>query len=705
MTILKDKFNLVGASLIIVAMIITFQLINLQIVNGVKLEEESQQKLLRNRRIIAPRGNIYDRNGTPIAINRLSYTIEITKTMQTEGGLNDMLLSLVKIFEENNDDYEKDLENYLTPKMEYGEYIKNSLQSIENWKKDITGGNKRIINKLKTPKDIFDYFKNEKFEIDDKYSKEDTYRIMALRYEIMIRGYSILNSLTIAKDVSKATVAKIEEENHKFPGVSTNIEPMRKYLNVEPIAHVIGYVANINSQEYNDYKKNGYYMTDYIGKMGIEKSYEDYLRGTDGQLSLESDIWNRKSNQLREDNAIPGNDITLTIDMKMQTAAMKSLKKNIDEIRTTGKGRGNYKDTYFGSAVAIDVKTGEILVMASYPSFDSSIFIADQKDTDKQKAIEDLYDVENTTTSQYNRAILGIYPPGSTYKPLMGIAALEENVINKDTIIEDPGYFVEEGVKLTCLEWRLGMGAHGPITLKDGLKTSCNIFFYKLGIMMGIDKIDQWAKKFGLGEKVGIEIEGENRGVRSNPSYHESLYDYKFGKVLTAYSAIGQGYNLFTPLQLTNYVSTLANGGKKYHPFLVKSVSGSDGKLIENTESEYEDLKLSKDNVNSVKKGMVAVTSEEEGTAVDVFKGFPYNVAAKTGTAQKGEENHSDYGLFIAFAPAEDPKIAICVVIERGVYGAYAAPVAKDILSEYFKLENESEDVKKEVQNEFKFVR
>ncbi|MEN8904696.1 MAG: penicillin-binding transpeptidase domain-containing protein [Clostridiales bacterium] len=705
MKLLKDKFNVIYLGLFIISGIMVIQLVNLQIINGARYEEESQQKLLRNRRIIAPRGNIYDRNGTPIAINRLSYTVEITKTMQNNDELNSMLLELVKIFEDNNDNYEKSLSNYLTnDPVDYGSYLKNSSYAEKNWKKDIAGDNKTLIKKLKNPNAIFKYLREEKFEIDKKYSDIDAYRIMTLRYEILIRGYSILNSLTIAKDVGKVTVAKIEELNHLFPGVSTNIEPMRKYINIEPIAHVIGYVANIDNEEYNQYRKKGYYMTDYIGKMGIEKSYENHLRGEDGQLSLESDIWNRKSNQLKEEKAKPGDDITLTIDMKLQSAAMKSLKANIEEIRNTGKGNNNYRDTYFGSVVAIDVNTGEILVMASYPSFDPTIFITSFKNKKSQKAIEALYDPSDTSTSQYNRAILGIYPPGSTYKPLVGIAALEEGKITKDTIIEDPGFFYEEGVKLTCLEWRMGMGAHNSITLKDGLKTSCNVFFYKLGIKLGIDKIDQWSKMFGLGEYVGVEIEGESKGVRSNPKYHDSIYDYKFGKVLTAYSSIGQGYNLFTPLQLANYVSTISNGGKKYQPHLVKGISDNIGTTIQENKIEYKDLNIDKKNIQSVLDGMVAVTSEDEGTAVGAFEGFPYKVAAKTGTAQKGETNHSDYGLFIAAAPADNPKIAVCVVIERGVFGTFAAPVARDIFDVYFKTKNDKTNIENLKENEFEWI-
>jgi penicillin-binding protein 2 len=678
----RHRFTFVTISLTLIFIAIGLQLVNLQIVNGESYEEESQHKLLKNRRIIASRGKILDASGTPLAYNRISYSVEITKTSISNDGLNKMLLKLVNIFEKNNDSYNDNLSNYLEfDPMEFGAYL-NTDSSLKRWKNDIVNDDEDL-TKLANAKKVFNYLRKEKFAIDDKYSDEEAYKIMTLRYEILINGYTILDALNLANDVSIKSISEIEEQNHHLPGIATNIEPMRKYADIESIAHIIGYTSNISSEEYEELKDDGYYLTDYIGKMGIEKYCEDDLRGTDGTKSVEVDIWGKQFNEINSEDAVSGKNLTLTIDMDLQNIAYDSLKNTIKDIRTSSQGgSANYNDAYFGSVVALDVSSGAVLAMASFPSYDPSIFLEDSSNKEAQKEIASLYDPENKVTSQYNRAISGTYPPGSTFKPLVGLTALEEGIITKNTIINDPGYMYVEGVKLTCLEWRNGQGAHGNQTLKDGLRTSCNMFFYNLGIMTGINKITSWASKFGLGEKTGIELTGEREGIIASPEYHETLdLDYKFGKVMTAHASIGQSYNLYTPLQLASYVSTLASDGKKYNVHLIKSKSDASGENVEETKIEYEDLKINSESLEAVKEGMLAVTSS--GTASGYFNDLTYDVAAKTGTAQTYEQNHSDNGVFIAYAPADDPKIAVAIVVERGVYGAYTAPIARDIFEAY----------------------
>ncbi|MEN8904697.1 MAG: penicillin-binding protein 2 [Clostridiales bacterium] len=704
----NDRYKVFGAFLLVISIIITFQLINLQIVSGEEYSIESQKKLLREQRIVAPRGNIFDRNGIPIATNRISYTVDLIKTNEDSDTLNTKLLRLVNIFEKNNDNYSNLLSKYLEiDPVGYGPYLKNSKSVLARWKKDMVGDKTEDLESLKTAKDMFNYLK-EKFGIDETYDDNQAYKIMTLRYEILIKGYSILDELNIARDVSKETISEISEKGHNFNGIITDVEPIRKYLEAESIAHVVGYVANLNSDEYEKLKKDDYYMTDLIGKAGIEKSKEKDLRGKDGLKSVEVDIFGNESTRLNIEPAIPGKDVTLSLDLKLQKVAMNSLKLTIDQIRN-GQVGGEYNnhDAYFGSVVAIDVETGEVLVMASHPSYDPAIFSADKSDEKAQNEIAALFNPKNKKTSSYNRVISGVYPPGSTFKPLIGLAALQENIINKNTTINDPGMYIEEGVKMTCLEWRRGEGEHGDLTLKTGLKTSCNVFFYKLGVMIGIDKINKWAKIMGLGELTGIDIGGESKGMRSTPEFHEENFNYKFGNVLTSYSSIGQGYNIYSPMQLVGYTSTLANGGFKLTPHLVKSISDETGTDIEYTKVKKEDLKIKKENLNIVKEGMIAVANDEGGTATSVFKDFPYTVAAKTGTAETGNktDKQSDNAVFIAYAPAESPKIAVSIVIEHGVYGSYSAPIARSIFAEYFKQNSESTSSKSINSNNFKFTK
>ncbi|MEN8906085.1 MAG: penicillin-binding transpeptidase domain-containing protein [Clostridiales bacterium] len=681
----KFRFNIITIIVSLIFLVILFQLINLQIVNGAKLENESQHKFLKDRRITAPRGLILDRNGEILATNRMSFSVDIAKTSQSEDELNSMILKLVNIFEKNNDFYEinaeSNLKNYLEfNPLKFGVYL-NKKSTLKRWKNDIAN-NKNDIKKLDKASDVFKYLKN-KFNVDKNYNDSQAYKIITIRYALLINGYTIMDSLKIANDISLKSVHEIEEKSHQFPGVSTNIESKRKYLCSDSYAHILGYTAKINSAEYNNLESKGYYMNDFIGKMGIEKYAENSLRGKDGEKSVEVDLWNKEFNEINSTPEIPGDNVTLTIDSKLQNVAYNSLKKTITDIRTgIMGGTSNYHDTYFGSVVAMDVNSGEILALASYPSFNPSIFLDDEKNKESQKAIAELYVPSNTKTSQYNRAITGLYPPGSTFKPLVSICGLEEGVITKNSIINDPGYMYVEGVKLSCLEWRSGLGAHGNQTLRDGLKTSCNMFFYNLGMMIGIEKIDSWSKYFGLGEKTGIEIPGEEKGLRSNPKTHELKgRDYAFGKVSTANTSIGQGDNLFSPIQLASYTSTIASRGKKYNPHIIKTISNNSGNKKNNTKIEYTQLKLNESSINAVEEGMVDVTIS--GTASGAFSDLPFSVAAKTGTAETGVVGHSDNAVFIAYAPVGNPKIAIAIVVERGVYGSFTAPIAHDIFQEY----------------------
>ncbi|HOJ09337.1 MAG TPA: penicillin-binding protein 2 [Clostridiales bacterium] len=689
--VFKDRYNIIIMLLLLAGAAIIYKLVDLQIINGNQYFEDSQYKLLMNKKIMAARGNIFDRNGVPIAINRVGFNVQIVNARLKEAELNSMLLDLCKILEKNGDNYYNSFSKYVTyDPLDFGSEAKKSQERLEKWIKD-----NYIKIEITGSIDIKVLFKalRERYGIDKKYTDEEAYKIMVMRYEV--RNYTSLNSVLLAKDVSTESVAEIEERHHIFRGVTTDIEYMREYINANLASHVIGYVRGIDADTYNKLKNEGYSINDIIGKTGIEYSAEKELRGTPGTKKVEVDTRGRLTRVIEETPAIPGNNVVLTLDMNLQKIATGILEKRIKEIRLLN-GLYHFHDAFAGAVVAIDVNNGEVLAMASYPGYDPSIFLAGPENKEAQQAIMDLNDPsQKEITSEYNRAISGRYAPGSTFKPLIGIAALEEGVITPSTVIYDKGYVTYDGMRFTCMDWRNGKGAHGAITLSHALATSCNIFFHEAGVMTGIDNIDKWAAYFGLGVKTGIELPGEIEGIRSNKEYKKQVSPYIWGKADTASSSIGQLYHEFTPLQLANYVATIANGGIKYKPHLIKCITKCDGKILKETEIEYEQIPVKEETMEAVKKGMVAVANSVDGTAVNVFKDLPFKVGAKTGTAEAYREGQSNNGVFICYAPAEldkTPQIAVAVVIEHGVYGMYAAPIAREIISEYLELNSQSVD-------------
>ena len=703
----NERFVLLGIMYLLVFVVIVVQLVNLQIINGKENDENSQQRLLQEREIVASRGIIADTHGIPIATNRVGYTVHVAKTKLKEAQVNEMILKLAQIFESNGDSLESGLIKYLTyHPIAYGSNLIKSDKALEKWKSEMVLKEKDM-ELLKTPEDMFKYFREKKFGIDEKYTDEEAYKIMCVRYDMLIKGYTAVNPLRIAKDVDIKTVAQIEERSHEFPGVLIDVEPERKYVEPSNVAHILGYIGMLSDKEYEANKDAGYKLNDTIGKVGIEKAAENYLRGINGKKRVEVDTSGRLTSELSSEPAIPGNNVYLTIDSRLQKVAMESLERNIELIRSKADNRKNFGDAYAGAVVAMDVNNGEILAMASYPTYDPSIFLpgCDDPEAEKKK-YEFMFDEKNTP--MLNRAIRGIYTPGSIYKPITAIAALEEGVIRADTMLYDKGYTDLGGMRFYCLEYRNGQGAHHSIDLNEALATSCNIYFHEIGVKTGIDRIDKWAKLFGLGELTGIEIPDEEvKGIRANQETKKERRNDIWRPADTAQASIGQFDNMFTPIQIASYVSTLANGGKKYKPHLIKSVKKYDGSIVMETKPEYETVPVSKETMEAINEGMIAVSNSVEGTAASDFKDFPFTVASKTGTPETGRESQgsSSNGLFIAYAPAEKPEIAVAVVVEHAVWGKNVIPIAKDVLREYFGLNTDKYTDDQIIVEEVKFTR
>lgn len=677
----NQRFIILAGGVVLIFLAMLLQLVNLQVINGAKNDLKAQTRVFKERIIDAPRGNIMDRNGVAIAVNRVGYTVRVSSTGLKDKENNEMILKIIQLFEKNNDTYINNLGGYLTfDPIDYGTNIKDSPKAIERWKKDLVYKNESI-DFMKTPYDVFNFFK-KKFNVDPKYTDEEAYKIISVRYDMIIQGYTNANPIDIAKDIKVETIAQLEERYMEFPGIQIETIPYRKYVDPGNIAHILGYIGSMSPEEYEKYKPLGYRMNEKIGKDGIEKSAEKFLKGTNGQKRMEVDTKGRITEDLGGTPAIPGHDVVLTIDSKLQDAAMRSLQENIELIKSQADYKKNFGDAFSGAAVVMDVRNGEILAMASYPSYDPTVFLEGN-----WKAIKELNN-DNENRPLFNRAIQGAYTPGSTYKPLTAIAGLETGIISVDnSIIEDRGTHVIGGWTFHCLEEKYG---HGRIDLVRAMATSCNIYFHELGVDVTIDNIDKWAKEFGLGEKTGIELPGEVVGIRANKETKKKIRNDDWRRADTAQAAIGQFDNIFTPLQLANFVSTIANGGKKYTPHIIKRIKSYEGKIIEETKPQFVQLPIKKENMELVQKGMKEVLNAADGTAQKVFEGVGLSVAGKTGTPETGREamGHSSNGLFIAYAPAENPEVAVAIVIEQGVWGSNAAPVAKDILIEYFGLKN-----------------
>lgn len=443
------------------------------------------------------------------------------------------------------------------------------------------------------------------------------------------------------------------------------------YVSADLAPHIIGRIGPIFADEMDKYKEKGYAANDIVGKEGIEQAMESELRGTSGERQI---TLNNKGDVLEvvETKAPqPGNTVVLTIDKELQRVAQQSLEKQIKNLQQTAPpGKGKEADV--GAAVVIHVPTGEVLASASYPSYNLATYQQDYTDNAK-----------NPLLPFFNRALNGKYAPGSTYKPAVSIGALNEGVIERGSLVNCTGRFqMWNDYKPKCLS------VHGNINVVTALQHSCNIFFYDTGWKQGIDKINKYSKMLGLGEPTGIELP-ENIGQRASKEYSES-HGERWEAANVVMASIGQGGNEFSPLQIANYTATIANGGVRMKAHLVKSVvSYNFEQTVKESKPEVmADLQLKPGVVDVVRDGMIAAAGPN-GTSLGAFNNYGVTVAAKTGTPETSLQTVNS--VYIAFAPAEKPEIAVAVVIEDGWHGYTGVPVAKAIFDQYFFANKDSE--------------
>ncbi len=726
-------------------------------------------------------------------------------------------------------------------KMEYTQNLEltSFLQSF-NLKKDEDDSNL-------SAEDAFEALR-EKYEIDESYSDEEARKILIIRNALKSLGYSSYLPAEIATGVSEQTIITLEEKSYLYPGVEIGREYVRTYPNGETACHILGYLGKISESQQAEYLRKGYTSTDLIGKEGIESYYESVLKGKDGEKLIQVNAKGEQVDVISDTDPEPGDDVYLTIDLELQKTAEEALQQALQKISAGGtfvSEYGNYgyskayRNANVGAAVAVDVKTGEVLALANNPGYDPNLFATGISNEDWEMLQGENPRDPLSPLPLYNVATMTSIQPGSTFKPVTALAALNAGW-NPNTQLYDNGYIdIGGGRTFGCWIWNNSKGRHGWLDMKRALEVSCNYYFADLGagydfynqrslnIDMNIGKVMEYAEKLGLGQKTGIELAESAVGV---PSEEAKLATTKwslkntlissaskyFTEELTSDSAkleetvdeivswaeedlsrselyerlsemsvqenqlntltdeirsnyfsvakwtqgdamnlsIGQGENAYTPLQMARYVATVANGGTLYDLTLTKAISG------EMEQEENNSTKVENTNEDAwavVREGMYLVANGSEGSARSLFANFPYDVGAKTGTAQKSgkvnppdeveyirehlsgiapgltfeeveEEMHrllteesniyksessavrqavinltdgevtteridaykstyDNFAWFVAFAPVEDPQIAVAVLIFQGGSGGYAGPVAREIIGKYMELQ------------------
>ena len=670
------RYNIITILVYIVGIVLIVQLFNLQIVNGKEYRETSNTRLSRETVVKAARGSIKDRTGNLLVTTKMGFNVDLYKTKIDTATLNKTILNTIRILESNKDKYINNLPIKVNP----FEFENQDEETQKKWKK----GND--INENATAEECFYSLKKE-YKIEQEDISE-AYKIMVVRYEIARNGYSSIRPVTIAKDVSRASAVKLGEQSIYFPGISATTEPLVSYPSGSLASHILGYVGNITQAEL-DGREDTYGINDVIGKVGIQYVFEEYLRGQNGIKQLDMSVDGNITDEYITKEAVAGSDVILTIDANLQATTEKALANNIKKIASGGFSKTS--EAKAGAAVVMNVKTGEILAMASYPDYEPELFV----NGISQKKLDEYNKGDNI----FNRAISGVYAPGSTFKMITAIAGLETGAITPTEKINDVGVY-KKAHEPACWIWNSYGMTHGWLNVTDAIIHSCNYFFYEVGYRVTIDNIAKYAKYYGLGQKTNVELPMEESGVvATRDKAKERGDEWQIGETLSA--AIGQSYNSYTPIQMAKYISMLANGGKPIDVSIVKSVIDVNGNQISKEEitkfvnaklglekQEKEDLNIKKENLEAVLKGMKGVTSEEGGTAYSTFADFNIELGGKTGSAQT-DVNGKVNGWFVGFAPYDEPEVAVVVLVENAGSGSYTAEVARDILQEYFGMNME----------------
>ena len=673
-------------------------LYKLQIIEGAAYYEESQNKRVSEQTVTAARGNILDRYGRVLVSNRECYNLKISDKRLFSDEVEDpnaVILQMINMVEAAGDKYTDDLPITKEPPFEYTNMTDIQRMLLNAYLKD------KGLDEDTTAVELMSYFRT-RYDIAGSYNAEEMRKIASVRYAVNVRYAINTNPYVFVEDASIDLISDLMGVVGNVVEVETSY--IREY-NTQYAAHILGYVqamSDADMEKYRPGKENSTYDYDTkVGKDGVELAFENWLHGTNGKATVERTASGTVTSTIYTEDPVPGNHVYLTIDIQLQEAVERiletgiqtlQLKRDEDNLKAVSEGRTDdvREDIQGGAIVVVDIKTGEPLAIASYPTYNLSTLLED-------------YDEISSTEYDplFNRALLGAYAPGSTFKPCTAIAGLSENIINTETQILCDGVitkYSDQGYAPECWIYTQDHLTHGNDNVTEALKDSCNIFFYTVADNLGIRKLMEYAEDFGLGESTGIELV-ETTGNMANPDNHLTYDVDEWVDGDTVQTGIGQSDSLFTPLQLAEYCAAIANGGTRHSAALLKSVRSFDysRQLYQKDTEALSTVETADYNWAAVQRGMYLMANDISSSSLTVYYAlgnYSYNgvslpVAAKTGTSQLGEDKTNN-AIFMCYAPFDDPQIAISIVVERGQSGANLSSMARNVLDAYFGLGDKS---------------
>ena len=674
-TAVRRMMLLIAAAAVIIGLY-GFRLIFLQLVNGDSFTAQATNTTDYKFTVTAARGDIVDSKGERIASSTTGYNVVLNKLLMGDEDLDTMLQKIVELLGENGESWNDSLLIGQPDAAGHYEFTAASDNAAEQKAlaamKDNLG-----LQQYATADDVMEKLV-EDYDLAD-FSLYWQRVLSGIHYEMQLQAFSNVNNFVMAENVSEATVATIKENSLSLPGVEIVETSTRSYEQGTVLPHVLGRVGKITAEKWKvtdengqvtyPLKEKGYNMNDIIGISGLESAYEDQLRGKDGVETI-----TRNSDGVIVNTALttvpePGHTVQLTIDSEFQKAVDQALAKNVEWIKNT---YADSKQANAGAVVVIDVKTGGVLAASNYPSFDQNLYAAQYSE----------YSADENMPL-FNRALQGLYTPGSTYKPSVAVAGLDTGLLNRNSTVNCTRvYTYYKDYRPRCAQHGHG---NGPIDVVNAIKWSCNIFFYDVGRRLTSDVYDAYAYKLGLGQRTGVEV-SEALGhltTKNDSNYTESL---------DIQAAIGQGNTAVTPIQLATYAATLANRGTRYRTHFVKAILDSNtGETLQETQPEVMDVVEDKgETFDLVREGMKGVAQ-----TIPALAGYPYTIACKTGSPQRSEGyyvgstyKHYTNAAMIAYGPAEDPEIAIGIVVEYGGAGARTGQLVADIFNAYYAMKD-----------------
>ena len=674
-TAVRRMMLLIAAAAVIIGLY-GFRLIFLQLVNGDSFTAQATNTTDYKFTVTAARGDIVDSKGERIASSTTGYSVVLNKLLMGDEDLDTMLQKIVGLLGKNGESWNDSL--LIGQPNAAGHYEFTAASDNAAEQKALAAMKDNLgLQQYATADDVMEKLV-EDYDLAD-FSLYWQRVLSGIHYEMQLQAFSNVNNFVMAENVSEATVATIKENSLSLPGVEIVETSTRSYEQGTVLPHVLGRVGKITAEKWKvtdengqvtyPLKEKGYNMNDIIGISGLESAYEDELRGKDGVETI-----TRNSDGVIVNTALttvpePGHTVQLTIDSEFQKAVDQALAKNVEWIKNI---YADSKQANAGAVVVIDVKTGGVLAASNYPSFDQNLYAAQYSE----------YSADENMPL-FNRALQGLYTPGSTYKPSVAVAGLDTGLLNRNSTVNCTHiYTYYKDYRPRCAQHGHG---NGPIDVVNAIKWSCNIFFYDVGRRLTSDVYDAYAYKLGLGQRTGVEV-SEALGhltTKNDSNYTESL---------DIQAAIGQGNTAVTPIQLATYAATLANRGTRYRTHFVKAILDSNtGETLQETQPEVMDVVEDKgETFDLVREGMKGVAQ-----TIPALAAYPYTIACKTGSPQRSEGyyvgstyKHYTNAAMIAYGPAEDPEIAIGIVVEYGGAGARTGQLVADIFNAYYAMKD-----------------